>query len=91
MLVARDLLRAAGNSAFPGDRRRSFMICVNDGQFQVDWKEGMTVQSLLLACKFTYPMLLVTANGQVVPVEEYAIHRLVDGDEVKVLHLVSGG
>ena len=67
------------------------MIRINDGKFEVEWKEGMTIEDLLKACNFTYPMVVVSVNGQVVRREDYATHPLADGDEVKVLHLISGG
>ena len=67
------------------------MILVNDGQFQIEWSKGMTVQSLLQVCKLTYPILLVAVNEQVVPREAYGTHLLADGDSVKARHLVSGG
>ena len=80
-----------GRQVRAGDGVSFSMIRVNDGQFEVKWKKGMTVQSLLQECKLSYPMLLVALNGRVVPPEKYAAHSLADGDAVMVRHLVSGG
>jgi len=67
------------------------MISVNDGKEQVIWFEGMTVRDLLRVCNYTFPNVLVTVNGRVIPPESYAVHPLYDGDEVKVLHFFGGG
>ena len=67
------------------------MIIVNDGKYEIEWQEGMTVNSLLKICKFTFPMIVVSVNGEVVPKSEYGTTRIEDNDEVKVIHLIAGG
>jgi sulfur carrier protein len=66
------------------------MIRVND-KFDVEWQERMTVDSLLKVLKFTFPMIVVSVNGKVVPRAKYETTRIEDNDEVKVIHLVAGG
>ena len=66
------------------------MIRVND-KFDVEWREGMTVNSILEVLKFTFPMIIVSVNGRVVPRSEYGTTRIEDNDEVKVIHLIAGG
>jgi len=66
------------------------MIRVND-KFEVEWQEGMAVDSLLKTIKFTFPMIVVSVNGKVVPRSEFGTTTIEDNDEVKVLHLVAGG
>jgi sulfur carrier protein len=66
------------------------MIRVND-KFDVEWQEGMTVDSLVKILKFTFPMIVVLVNGKIVPRGEYETTRIEDNDEVKVLHLLAGG
>jgi sulfur carrier protein len=66
------------------------MIRVND-KFEVEWQEGMTVNALLSILKFTFPMIVVSVNGKVVPRNEYGTTRIEDNDEVRVIHLVAGG
>lgn len=51
----------------------------------------MTVNSLLTILKFTFPMIIVSVNGRVVPNSEYGPTRVEDNDEVKVIHLIAGG
>jgi sulfur carrier protein len=66
------------------------MIRVND-KFDVEWRERMTVNSILKALKFTFPMIVVSVNGKVVPRSEYGTTMIEDDDEVKVIHLIAGG
>jgi len=71
------------------------MIRVND-KFDVEWQEGMTVNSILEVLKFTFPMIIVSVNGKVVPKSEYGTttaesFAIADNDEVKVIHLIAGG
>ena len=66
------------------------MICVN-GKFEVDWEPGMTVTQLLARLKFSFPLLIVSVEGVLVPKEEYATREIPDEAEVKVLHMTAGG
>jgi sulfur carrier protein len=66
------------------------MIRVND-KFDVEWQEGMNVSFLLRILNFTFPMIIVSMNGKVVPRSEYGTTTLEDNDEVKVIHLIAGG
>jgi sulfur carrier protein len=66
------------------------MIRVND-QVEISWHAGMTVEDVLRACGFTYPLVVVSVNGHVVSREAYEEFVVEDGDEVKALHLVAGG
>ena len=66
------------------------MIRVNN-KFDVEWQEGMTVNSLLEILKFTFPMIVVSVNGKVVPKSEYGTTAIEDNDQVRVIHLVAGG
>ena len=74
--------------------RRCFigaMIRVNNGKFEIEWEEGMTVDLLRAGCKFTFDMIVVKVNGKVIPRDEYKTYEIKDGDEVGVIHLIAGG
>ncbi len=73
-----------------GRVRDSEMIRVNN-KFDVEWQEGTTVNSILKILKFTFPMVVVSVNGKIVPRSEYGTTRIGDNDAVKVIHLVAGG
>jgi thiamine biosynthesis protein ThiS len=66
------------------------MIRVND-KFDVEWEEGMTVARLLERLNFSYPLIIVSVDGVLVPKEAYATQQVPDGAEVKVFHLSAGG
>jgi thiamine biosynthesis protein ThiS len=65
------------------------MIKVNGDP--LEWRNGMTVQDILDAKKFKFPMLIVTIQGEHIPKEQYAATVVPDGADVKVIHLLSGG
>lgn len=54
-------------------------------------KSQMTIKELLGEKNFTFKMLVVKINGQLVRKEKYDSATVKDGDEVTVLHLISGG
>jgi thiamine biosynthesis protein ThiS len=66
------------------------MICVND-KFEIEWEEGMTVTRLLERLKFSFPLIIVSIDGVLVPKDEYATRQVPNGAQVKVLHMTAGG
>ena len=65
------------------------MICVNDEQ--MEWEKGITVQDVLDRRRYTFPLIVVRVNGELVPKEAYGSFRVPDNADVKVIHLISGG
>jgi thiamine biosynthesis protein ThiS len=51
----------------------------------------MTVAGLLKRKNFTFKMLVVKINNVLVPRNAYDQQIIRDGDDVVVLHLISGG
>ena len=66
------------------------MIRVND-QYDVEYRPGMTIQDLLDALKFSFRMIVVKVNGQVVLRKDFETTEVPDGAEVQAIHLISGG
>lgn len=56
-----------------------------------DWREGLTVQTLIEEQKFTWPKLVVKLNGRVIWPEEYKNTVLSEADDLEVIHLLGGG
>ena len=54
-------------------------------------QEIITVDELLSLKKFTFKMLVIRINGNLVKKDEYNTALIRDKDDVMVLHLVSGG
>ncbi len=53
--------------------------------------EKLSITELLAIKKFTFKMLIIKINGQLVKQEGYSTTYIKDGDDVMVLHLISGG
>ncbi len=65
------------------------MISVNGDS--IDHVEGTTVTALLARLKFVFPLLIVRINGTVIERAKYDHAEITDGDEVEVIHMMSGG
>ncbi len=66
------------------------MIRVNN-QYDVPWRPGLTVQDVLDALKFSFRMIVVKINGQVVLRKDFATTPVPDGTEMQAIHLIGGG
>jgi sulfur carrier protein len=53
--------------------------------------DSLSIAELLKVKNFTFKMLIVKINGQLVKKSEFESAWIKDGDEVMVLHLISGG
>jgi sulfur carrier protein len=51
----------------------------------------LTIRELLKIKNFTFKMLIIKINGKLVKKEEYDTTLISEGDDVNVLHLISGG
>jgi sulfur carrier protein len=65
------------------------MITVNGDS--APWTPDLTVRGVLRAKKYTFPLLIITLNGAIIPPKEYDATPVPDGSVVDVLHLLSGG
>jgi sulfur carrier protein len=65
-------------------------IILNNTEETID-KETLTISELLHLRTFTFKMLVVKINGVLIRKPEYEHTWIKDGDQVTVLHLVSGG
>jgi thiamine biosynthesis protein ThiS len=53
--------------------------------------EQLTINELLQLKKFTFKMLVIKVNNQLVKKVDYDSAMVKEGDDVMVLHLISGG
>ena len=65
-------------------------ITLNNRQETID-KDILTVQELLDFKNYSFKMLVIKINNLLVKKDQYAEQIIKDGDDVTVLHLVSGG
>lgn len=54
-------------------------------------QQTITVSELLKIKNFTFRMLVVKINDVVVKKDNYSTSTIKDGDNVQVIHLISGG
>ncbi len=66
------------------------MLLVN-GRDEAVWSPGMTVADLLRQLRYSFPHIIVSIDGELVPREEYDTCPLADGASVQVFHLTAGG
>ena len=65
-------------------------ILVNNRD-EMEWEPGLTVTELLRRFRYTFPAIVVTINGAVIPEEEFSTRQIPDGADVRVIHLIAGG
>jgi sulfur carrier protein len=65
-------------------------IKLNNRQEEIA-ENQLTVQRLLEVKNFTFKMLIIRINGNIVKKDQYNDAIIHDGDDVMVLHLISGG
>lgn len=65
-------------------------IVINNNPEEIQGTQ-ITITELLKFKNFTFKMLIVKINGELVRKTDYDTARVNDGDEVMVLHLISGG
>jgi sulfur carrier protein len=53
--------------------------------------ETLTIRDILRIKKFTFHNLVVKINGTLVKKPQYDEATVVDGDDVEIIHLISGG
>lgn len=51
----------------------------------------LTVDELLKEKNFTFKLLVIKVNSKLVRKEDYKTFKIKDGDNVAVIHLISGG
>ncbi len=66
------------------------MITVND-RHKIKYEKDMTIDNLLDRMKYTYNLITVTVDNELVLTENYSTYKLYDKAKVNVFHLAHGG
>ncbi len=66
------------------------MIIVNNRD-RLEWTPGMTVRDLLNAMGYTYVLIMITVNGELVDDEDYDTWQIPDNASVRAIHIHHGG
>lgn len=54
-------------------------------------KDDITLSELIIIKNFTFRLLVTKLNGKLIKKDQRAETHIRDGDEVTVLHMISGG
>lgn len=65
-------------------------IILNNREILIN-QENISVAQLLVLQKFSFKMLVIKINGQLVKREDHDTTVINNGDKVDVIHLMSGG
>ncbi len=57
----------------------------------VEWHDNLTISELLKIMKYTFPMLVIKVNGQLIKKNQYKTFIVPNNSDVKIIHLMSGG
>jgi len=67
------------------------MEIILNNQKEIISQEKMTVAELIRYKNFTFRLLVTKVNGRLVKKDERETTFVADGDEVVIMHLISGG
>jgi sulfur carrier protein ThiS len=65
-------------------------ILLNDREEEF-MKESVSVNEMLLIKKFSFKMRIIKINGILISKEKYDTTFIIDGDDVQMIYLMSGG
>jgi len=60
-------------------------------QETIDWEENLTIDRVLEIMNYTFKMIVVKVNGELVKKEDYNTKIIPEGAEVQIIHLIAGG
>lgn len=66
------------------------MVTVNNRD-KVNWQEGMTVRDVLEKMHYSFALITVTVNGELVHTDDYDEYLVPDNARVGAFHLAHGG
>jgi thiamine biosynthesis protein ThiS len=57
----------------------------------IDWVADENITQLLKRMNYTFPLVVVKIDSQVIPKAKYSETIVPDSSKVEVIHLISGG
>ncbi|MCK5300342.1 MAG: sulfur carrier protein ThiS [Candidatus Thermoplasmatota archaeon] len=58
---------------------------------KIDWIENESVTKLLKRMKYTFPLVVVKINNEIVLRSDFKIKVIPDNSNIDVIHMISGG
>ena len=65
------------------------MIAVNGKEYQ--WQESQTIEELLISLDFKINQVLIRVNNRFMDQSEYKEYVILDGMDIKIFNVMSGG
>ncbi len=65
------------------------MIEVN--KRKVEYVENETINQLLKRMKYSFPLIIVKINNEIIPRKKYSEVKIPDNSKIDVIHMISGG
>ncbi len=66
-------------------------MSINVNTNPMDWVEGESITQLLKRMNYTFPLVVVKIDNQVIPKAKYSETPVPDDSIIEVIHLISGG
>lgn len=54
-------------------------------------KDILTISEILKLKNYTFKMMVIKVNGKLIKKDQYNFAEVNDGDDVQILHMISGG
>ena len=64
-------------------------ITVNDNL--IEWEENLTINKILKIMNYSFKMLVIKVDGELIKKNEYGTKIVSENADVKIIHLISGG
>jgi thiamine biosynthesis protein ThiS len=53
--------------------------------------DSLTIREILTLKNFTFKMMVVKINGKLIKKDQYSSAVVIAGDDLQIIHLISGG
>ena len=66
-------------------------MSIEVNQKKIDWVENETVEQLLKRMKYTFPLVVVKINDEVIQKKDFSSTKILNNSKISVIHMISGG
>ena len=66
-------------------------MSIEVNSIKVEWVENETIKQLLKRVKYTFPLVVVKINKEVIPRKDFSNVIVPDNSKIDVIHMISGG
>ena len=65
-------------------------MSIEVNSIKVEWVENETIKQLLKRVKYTFPLVVVKINKEVIPRKDFSNVIVPDNSKIDVIHMISG-